>query len=45
MERQDLDLRNKVRREVDERAARYLVNGHYRIPMPSLVVSGLRPDR
>lgn len=45
MERQDPDLRNKVRREIDERAARYLANGHYRIPMPSLVISGRRPSK
>lgn len=43
MERQDAHVRMKVRREVDERAARYLVDGNYRIPMPSLVVSGQRP--
>jgi ubiquinone/menaquinone biosynthesis C-methylase UbiE len=41
--RQDPQVRATIRREIDAAAARYLDDGVYKIPMPSLVISGQRP--
>lgn len=43
VERQDEATRQIIRNEIDKRAAAYLSDGVYRIPMPSLIVSGRRP--
>jgi ubiquinone/menaquinone biosynthesis C-methylase UbiE len=43
IDRQDEAVRQRIRREIDAQAARYLSDGVYRVPMPSLVVSGKRP--
>jgi SAM-dependent methyltransferase len=43
IERQDEAVRQRIRREIDVQAAGYLSGGVYRVPMPSLVVSGKRP--
>ncbi|KIN65421.1 Methyltransferase [Sulfitobacter noctilucae] len=41
LDRQDAEVRDIIRQEVDEAAARYLVDDCYRIPMPSIVFSGV----
>lgn len=43
IDRQDEAVRQRIRKEIDVRAAGYLSGGAYRVPMPSLVVSGKRP--
>jgi ubiquinone/menaquinone biosynthesis C-methylase UbiE len=44
LDRQDPTVKEKIRQEIDKQAADYFVNGHYRIPMPSLIVSARRPE-
>ena len=44
LDRQQPAVRDKIRQEVDKQAAYYFADGHYRIPMPSLIVSARRPD-
>jgi ubiquinone/menaquinone biosynthesis C-methylase UbiE len=40
LERQEPDIRASIRQEIDELTAPYLVEGVYKIPMPSVVFSG-----
>ena len=40
LERQEPSVQNTIRNEVDELTAPYLVDGVYKIPMPSVVFSG-----
>lgn len=40
LERQDPDIQAVIRQEIDDLTAPYQVDGHYRIPMPSIVFSG-----
>ena len=44
LDRQDPMVKRKIRQEIDKQAADYFTNGHYRIPMPSLIVSARRPE-
>ena len=41
LERQEPSVQNTIRNEIDELTAPYLVDGVYKIPMPSVVFSGL----
>ena len=41
LDRQDAEVQASIRREVDEKAAHYLRDGIYRIPMPSIVFSAM----
>lgn len=41
LERQEADVQVSIRDEIDEAASQYLSNGCYKIPMPSLVFSGV----
>jgi len=43
VERQDPEIRKRIRDDIDERAAVFFSDGLYRIGMPSLIVSGRRP--
>lgn len=40
LERQEPNVQNTIRNEIDELTAPYLVDGVYKIPMPSVVFSG-----
>lgn len=40
LQRQDADVQVTIRDEIDELAAKYLSDGSYKIPMPSIVWSG-----
>lgn len=44
LDRQDADVQSSVRDEVDLAAARYLSDGCYKIPMPSIVFSGVAKE-
>lgn len=41
LDRQDADVQASIRNEIDDEAARYLSDGCYKIPMPSIVFSGV----
>jgi len=41
LERQDTDVQATIKAEIDQAAARYLSDDCYRIPMPSIVFSGV----
>ncbi|PCH46194.1 MAG: hypothetical protein COC23_04725 [Hyphomicrobiales bacterium] len=43
LSRQAPDIQTKNREEIDAKAAAYLSEGMYKIPMPSLIVSGQKP--
>lgn len=43
LERQPPDVQAQIRQEIDTRAAAYLNEGTYRVPMPSIVISARRP--
>ena len=43
VERQDETTQQIIREEIDKRAAAYFSDGLYKIPIPSLIVSGIRP--
>lgn len=45
VERQEEAIRQTIRDEIDRRAAAYLSDGVYKIPMPSLIVSASRPSQ
>jgi ubiquinone/menaquinone biosynthesis C-methylase UbiE len=44
LERQSRQVQETIRTEIDEWAGQYLVDGEYRIPMASIVISAMRPD-
>lgn len=41
LDRQDADVQASIRNEIDAAAARYLSDGCYKIPMPSIIFSGV----
>ncbi|MBM1691158.1 class I SAM-dependent methyltransferase [Sulfitobacter geojensis] len=41
LNRQDVNVQVSIREEIDEAAAQYLADGCYKIPMPSIVYSGV----
>lgn len=44
MAKQTRDVQRQTKLEMDERAARYRIDGEFRISMPSIVVAGRRPE-